>query len=109
MLLCDIASLSRLSITIFSLTGKPLLQVGLYHSEEYATGKTAGSVWHLRFKPIKWLAGTAGVPPADAPSGAQTLGVALPTRFRASRLFAGETPAVPANHLIATHHELDTT
>ena len=42
MLLCDIASLSRLSITIFSLTGKPLLQIGLYHSEQYATGKTEG-------------------------------------------------------------------
>ena len=29
--------------------------------------------------------------------------------FSRFTLMAGETPAVPANHLIATHHELDTT
>jgi len=52
MLLCDIASLSRLSITIVSLTGFPRLknklqefrkkarlQVALYHSKENVKGK----------------------------------------------------------------------
>ena len=52
MLLCDIASLSRLSITIVSLNGfprlknktkecrkKPRLQVALYHSKENVKGK----------------------------------------------------------------------
>ena len=49
MLLCDIASLSRLSITIFSAQApksrlteqEPRLQVGLYHSNHYAIGKNS--------------------------------------------------------------------
>ena len=80
MLLCDIASLSRLSITIFSLTGKPLLQAGLYHSEEYATGKTEGVSLESADQTdqvICWDRGRL----ARQLRGAQFLAVVFPTPF----------------------------
>jgi hypothetical protein len=83
MLLCDIASLSRLSITIVSLTGfprlknqlkkfrkKPRLQVALYHSKENIKGKERPvqngcdvAVSLFSFRPLfVFLAGKLGGP-----------------------------------------------